>query len=270
MDNEAIIKTYTKSGDVWGSAPLIDETNINVPRAPEFVMTPIQGGVTRSTPVGAAEMAPPSNMTADVLDKILDKGRGKDAIPPTRVLDLEIDEDDDAMIARMTTSESKSTYTNSSSLKLRWTAPWDDVDAGRINKFLLKLSLDENNEKIISVTAENSVDEEIIRETIDLRKVNLWQEGEFDVKAEVFSVDNAGNESPASNPVSMQFGMAAPEPPTPTPSTQPPTDNKSVIIAVSVVVVAVALAAAFFGVALMKKKRARIASRKFTNEESGL
>merc|ERR1719334_2679430 len=192
----AVIKSYTNAGE-WGSAPLIDENNIDIPKKPEFEMKPINGGISRTALVGAAEMAAPT--TQPDLDNLLKNGA--DLIPPTRVLDLEILES-----------------SNLTLLHLRWTASWDDHDNSTIRNFALVLKTD-NSTVNVSVDAtlaayqETKDGDQDVEVTINLRKKKLWQEGGIGIKAEVYAIDEAGNKSPVSNPVTTKITPTQPSKP---------------------------------------------------------
>jgi len=274
-----VIKSYTKAGE-WGSAPLIDEHNIDIPQKPEFEMKPISGGISRTALVGAVEMAAPTSQPD--LDDLLKKG--KDLIPPTRVLDLEILES-----------------SNLTLLRLRWTASWDDQDNSTIRNFTLVLQTDKSTVDV-SVDATSAVyqgkkdgDQEV-EITIDLEKEHLWQKGGIGIKAGVYAIDEAGNKSPVSNPATTKITVPPPKPPTeppkpptnpPKPPTQPPKPptnppkppiepsiaptqpskpvNTTLLTVLAIVGVGIALSAVAFGIIVNKKMKMRITSRRLTN-----
>merc|ERR1719334_1205513 len=265
----AVIKSYTNAGE-WGSAPLIDEHHIDVPKKPEFEMKSIKGGISRTALAGAAEMAAPASKPD--LDNLLKKGA--DLIPPTRVLDLEILES-----------------SNLTLLRLRWTASWDDHDNSTIRNFALVLKTD-NSTVNVSVDAtlaayqETKDGDQDVEVTIDLKRKQLWQEGGIGIKAEVYAIDEAGNKSPVSNPVTTKITVPPPKPPTdppkpptdpPKPPTEPPKPsitptqpskpiNTTLLTVLVIVGVGIALSAVAFGI-ITKKKRAKISSRRLTNAD---
>jgi len=208
-------------------------------------MKPISGGISRTALVGAAEMAAPTSQPD--LDDLLKKG--KDLIPPTRVLDLEILES-----------------SNLTLLRLRWTASWDDHDNSTITNFALVLNTD-NSTVDVSINATSAAYQEKkngdqeVEITIDLKQKQLWQEDGIGIKAEVYAIDEAGNKSPVSNPVTTKITVPPPKPPT-----EPPKPvNTTLLTVLAIVGVGIALSAVAFGIIVNKKMKMRITSRRLTN-----
>jgi len=238
----AVVKQYTKA-EQWGAAPAIDENNIDVPQRAEFSLQPIRGGVTRSAPVGAAEMAPAAGESAGNLNQRL--RNGEDMIPPAKITDLKM----------------KRVKTTPHSLELSWTAPWDETESGRDGKYY-SIELENEDGMNTTIEARNSagVAGEQMAITIDLKASNLWHE-DVAIGAAVIAIDAAGNRSPASNRVTMQVK----------PALETPVEGDNTTVVVIAVVACVSVVAAVVAWVVVKKKKSlKIANKPLVNEDAGL
>jgi len=151
-------------------------------------------------------------------------------------------------------------------LRLQWTASWDDHDDSTITNFALVLKTDNSTVNVgvdaSSATYQETKDgDQVVEITIDLKKEKLWQEGGIGIKAEVYAIDEAGNKSPVSNPVTTK--IAVPPPIAPTQPSKPV--NTTLLTVLVIVGVGIALLAVAFGIIAKKKMKMRITSRRLTN-----